>query len=203
MHLADAQQLAYLHESVQSAMLSPADWPQLMNGFGGMGAPHVECAAAPDSDSAGLGEASVITTSNGSDREPLCQRHGLQEASAPQRGAPLRLLVLERVMRLCQWCGLQGMHSQGCRRTEGWACGVQRRACRYRRRRARDARTMRLSTPSRSAASARSGWRSREPSGELFIHCCLPLLLSGLVHRPQIMFLSEAFSTLSMVCLPP
>ena len=103
MHLADAQQLAYLHESVQSAMLSPADWPQLMNGFGGMGAAHVECAAAPDSDSAGLGEASVITTSNGSDREPLCQRHGLQEASAPQRGVPPGLLALQRVVWLCLW----------------------------------------------------------------------------------------------------
>lgn len=84
LHLADQQQLAFLHESAQSALLSPSDnWGHLL-GF----AAAAGCAApAPDSDSAGLAEASVITNSNGSAREPLCQRHGLQEASAPQRGS--------------------------------------------------------------------------------------------------------------------
>ena len=82
LHLADQQQLAFLHESAQSALLSPSDnWSHLLGFAGAAGC------AAPDSDSAGLAEASVITNSNGSAREPLCQRHGLQEASAPQRGS--------------------------------------------------------------------------------------------------------------------
>ncbi|KAK9826502.1 hypothetical protein WJX81_007296 [Elliptochloris bilobata] len=89
LHLADPQQLAFLHESAQSALLSPSEnWGQLLTGFG-VGAAHAECAAAPDSDSAGLCEASMMTNSNGSEREPLCQRHGLQEASATQRAESL------------------------------------------------------------------------------------------------------------------
>ncbi len=85
-HMADAQQLALLQENAQSAMLLPPGEAWGHMALGGYGVPHAEC-AAPDADSAGLAEASMMANSNGSAREPLCQRHGLQEEPAAQRGA--------------------------------------------------------------------------------------------------------------------
>ena len=87
--MAEAQQLAVLQENAQSAMLLPPGegWGHMA--LGSYGVPHPEC-AAPDADSAGLAEASVITNSTGSAREPLCQRHGLQADPAAQRGARMR-----------------------------------------------------------------------------------------------------------------
>ena len=84
--MADAQQLALMQENAQSAMLLPPGEAWGHMALGGYGVPHAEC-AAPDADSAGLAEASMMANSNGSAREPLCQRHGLQEEPAAQRGA--------------------------------------------------------------------------------------------------------------------